>query len=44
LAGAAVLVPVLAKRIAGNRPVEGPERMRVYLSRLVFDQDRPPAR
>lgn len=43
LAGAAVLVPMLAKRVLGNRPVEAPpgSRTRVYLNRLVFDQDEP---
>jgi glycerol-3-phosphate acyltransferase PlsY len=41
VAGAAVLVPILAKRISGNRPATGPNRAAVYLWRLVFDEDRP---
>lgn len=41
LAGAAVLVPLLAKRLAGNRPPSGDRRVRAYLHRLVFDQDPP---
>ena len=44
LAGAAVLVPLLAKRVAGNAPPAGPNRLRVYLTRLVHDQDEPPDR
>jgi glycerol-3-phosphate acyltransferase PlsY len=44
LAGVAVLVPILAKRVVGNRPPGGPDRLRVYLTRLVFDQDRLPER
>ncbi|HXF71799.1 MAG TPA: glycerol-3-phosphate acyltransferase [Actinomycetota bacterium] len=44
LAGAAVLVPLLAKRVAGNAPPRGPNRRRVYLTRLVHDQDEPPGR
>ncbi len=39
LAGAAVLVPLLAKRLTGNRLPAGPGRRRIYLRRLVFDQD-----
>jgi glycerol-3-phosphate acyltransferase PlsY len=37
----AVLVPMLAKRLAGNQPARSP---RVYLSRLLFDRDEPPRR
>lgn len=39
----AVLVPMLAKRLAGNQPARSPK---VYLFRLLFDRDelRPPAR
>lgn len=38
---AAVLAPMLAKRLLGNRPAATP---RVYLWRLLFDRDqrRPP--
>jgi glycerol-3-phosphate acyltransferase PlsY len=43
LAGAAVLVPILAKRLAGNAPPpRGPERARVLWNRLVHDQDEVP--
>lgn len=42
LAGAAVVVPMLAKRLLGNAPPAQPERTRVYLCRLLFDQDEPP--
>jgi acyl phosphate:glycerol-3-phosphate acyltransferase len=34
----AVLVPMLAKRLAGNQRASSP---RVYLSRLLFDRDEP---
>lgn len=44
LAGAAVLAPILAKRLMGNAPPPaGRARARVLLSRLVHDQDRPAA-
>lgn len=44
LAGAAVLVPILAKRLAGNAPPPtGPDRARVLFNRLVRDQDAPTA-
>jgi glycerol-3-phosphate acyltransferase PlsY len=44
LAGAAVLAPILAKRLAGNAPPPpGPHRLRVLLNRLVHDQDRSAA-
>ena len=39
VAGAAVTLPLLAKRLLGNRAPAGPDRGRVYLSRLVFDRD-----
>jgi acyl phosphate:glycerol-3-phosphate acyltransferase len=39
LAGAAVLAPLLAKRLLGNAPAAGPGASRVYLSRLVHDRD-----
>ena len=38
LTGAAVAVPMLTKRVMGNRPAPAP-RSRVYLRRLVFDRD-----
>ncbi len=39
LAGAAVTVPMLAKRLVGNgRPVDG--RPRTYVTRLLFDRDQ----
>jgi glycerol-3-phosphate acyltransferase PlsY len=34
-----LIAPLLLKRIAGNRAVRGPQRGRVYLNRLLFDQD-----
>ena len=34
-----LVAPLLAKRIAGNRPVRGPHQSRVLLNRLLFDQD-----
>ncbi|GIV00733.1 MAG: hypothetical protein KatS3mg014_2348 [Actinomycetota bacterium] len=43
LAGAAVLVPIVAKRLAGNAPPPpGPDRARVLWNRLVHDQDEAP--
>ena len=36
---AAVLVPMLAKRIVGNRMPTGPDRWRTTLHRLLFDRD-----
>lgn len=42
LAGLAVLVPIVAKRLAGNAPPTGPERRRVLWNRLVHDQDEVP--
>lgn len=38
LAGAAVAIPMLLKRMLGNHPPEGP-RARTYLTRLVTDHD-----
>lgn len=38
LTGAAVAVPMLTKRVMGNRPAP-PPRVRVSLCRLVFDRD-----
>lgn len=41
LLGTAVVVPMLAKRVLGNQPPRDPGRLRIYASRLVFDQDEP---
>ncbi|HZD75162.1 MAG TPA: glycerol-3-phosphate acyltransferase [Actinomycetota bacterium] len=41
LAGAAVVAPMLAKRLLGNSPPAGPSPGRVYLSRLLYDRDAP---
>ena len=40
LAGAAVVVPMLVKRVAGNAP-PGHPRLRIYARRLLFDCDDP---
>lgn len=40
LAGLAVTAPMLAKRLAGNRPAQG-DRKAVYRSRLLYDRDPP---
>jgi hypothetical protein len=41
LAGIAVLVPLLAKRLAGNaRPSPGSRPAQVYLARLLYDRDQ----
>ena len=40
MAAAGVVVPLLAKRLAGNRPAEG-RRLPTYASRLLFDRDTP---
>jgi glycerol-3-phosphate acyltransferase PlsY len=37
-AGACIAVPMVAKRLAGNRKAEG-DRRSVYLNRLLFDND-----
>jgi glycerol-3-phosphate acyltransferase PlsY len=39
LTALALLVPIVAKRLAGNRPPEGPDRGNIYRNRLIFDQD-----
>src|SRR6266536_2221100 len=39
LVGAAVLAPMLAKRLFGNAPVVGERPGRVYLTRLLLDRD-----
>ena len=41
LLAAALVAPMLVKRVVGNRPPSGPNRARVYLVRLFFDQDSP---
>ncbi|HZD23240.1 MAG TPA: glycerol-3-phosphate acyltransferase [Acidimicrobiia bacterium] len=38
---AALLVPMLIKRVTGNHPPDDEARGRIYLNRLLFDQDRP---
>jgi acyl phosphate:glycerol-3-phosphate acyltransferase len=40
LAGAAIAVPMLLKRVLGNQPPDRP-RARAYASRLVLDRDPP---
>lgn len=42
IAGAAVVAPMLVKRLLGNAPPSEAESARVYLYRLVFDQDELP--
>src|SRR5262249_3298913 len=37
--GVAVVAPLLAKRLLGIGPPEGPSRLGVYLRRLVLDRD-----
>ena len=44
VAGAAVLIPIFAKRVLGNRPPAGPDRGRILLNRLIHDQDEAPRR
>ncbi len=39
LAGLAVAVPMLAKRLAGNAPPPPEDRRRILLNRLVYDAD-----
>jgi hypothetical protein len=41
-AGACVAMPMVAKRLAGNRPVTTDRRGRAYLRRLLFDNDGEP--
>jgi glycerol-3-phosphate acyltransferase PlsY len=43
LLGAAVVCPMLTKRVLGNRLPRGPDWFRICISRLVFDQDEPAA-
>lgn len=38
-AAAAVLVPMIVKRIAGNRRPSGPDRWRTIVNRLLYDRD-----
>jgi glycerol-3-phosphate acyltransferase PlsY len=40
-AGAAVLVPMIVKRLTGNEPITG-DRPATLLNRLLFDRDRSP--
>ena len=46
LAGAAIALPMLLKRMLGNTPPAGPsagrDRSRVYVHRLLFDRDPAP--
>ncbi|MFQ5523563.1 MAG: glycerol-3-phosphate acyltransferase [Acidimicrobiia bacterium] len=41
LLAAALVAPMLVKRVLGNQPPSGPDKLRVYLVRLFFDQDTP---
>ena len=41
LTALSVLVPMLTKRVMGNNPVPDVVESRVYVNRLVFDQDEP---
>jgi hypothetical protein len=43
VAGACIALPMVAKRLAGNRRAEGNDRGAVYMSRLLFDNDGEPA-
>ncbi len=40
--GAAVVLPMLLKRVAGNEPPPTTSRLQVFAARLVFDQDHAP--
>ncbi len=40
--GAAVLLPMWTKRLAGNRRPASGDRFQVYLNRLLFDRDEAP--
>lgn len=42
-AAAAVLVPLLLKRVAGNAPAPRGRRLEVWRNRLLFDRDTPTA-
>jgi hypothetical protein len=37
--GACIAVPMAAKRLAGNRRLAGPPRLRAYVRRLLLDND-----
>jgi glycerol-3-phosphate acyltransferase PlsY len=39
VAGVCVAAPMVAKRLAGNRPVASEQRGRAYVRRLLFDND-----
>lgn len=41
LAGLLLMIPILVKRVAGNRPLPDEDTSRVALNRLLFDQDSP---
>lgn len=41
IAGCALLVPMLVKRVVGNQPLPTQDTARVALTRLLFDQDTP---
>jgi glycerol-3-phosphate acyltransferase PlsY len=40
--GLAVLIPMLVKRLSGNRYYRGSDAGQVYLARLMYDRDRRP--
>jgi hypothetical protein len=42
-AAAAVVAPMLFKRVTGNRPIAGGHPLRTAVTRLIFDQDRTPS-
>lgn len=44
LAAAAVVIPMLVKRMAGNAPAPSGARIETTLTRLIFDQDTVPPR
>lgn len=44
LAAAAVVIPMLVKRMAGNAPAPSGARIQTTLTRLIFDQDTVPSR
>ena len=39
IAGTCIAMPMVAKRLAGNRPAQGDDRRGVYVNRLLFDND-----
>lgn len=42
-AAAAVVAPMLFKRVTGNRPIADGHPLRTAVTRLIFDQDRTPS-